>query len=67
MPHQLGSIFDPFTRVNAPSSPAEGGLGIGLTLVKRLIDLHEGEVEVQSEGPGAGAEFTVRLPLARGQ
>ncbi|HEX7376527.1 MAG TPA: ATP-binding protein [Pirellulales bacterium] len=45
---------------------AQGGLGIGLTLAKQLADLHGGGIEARSDGPGKGAEFIVRLPLAAG-
>ena len=64
-PERLDDIFDLFTQVNAPLARTEGGLGIGLTLTKRLVDLHGGEVRAFSEGPGRGSEFMVRLPLAR--
>ena len=42
---------------------AQGGLGIGLTLVRRLAELHGGMVEARSDGPGQGSEFVVRLPI----
>jgi CheY-like chemotaxis protein/two-component sensor histidine kinase len=65
IPHDmLTSIFDPFTQVQGSLDRAQGGLGIGLTLVKALIDLHGGTVEAKSEGPGHGSEFIVKLPLA---
>jgi signal transduction histidine kinase len=60
---KLGSIFDMFTQVDASRERAQGGLGIGLTLVKRLIEMHDGTVEARSEGPGRGSEFLVRLPV----
>ncbi len=63
-PERLDSIFDPFTPMNTAAARAEGGLGIGLTLVERLVRLHRGTVHARSEGRGEGAEFTVRLPLA---
>jgi PAS domain S-box-containing protein len=57
-------IFELFTQVEANAHRASGGLGIGLSLVKNLVELHGGSVQVRSEGAGKGAEFTVRLPLA---
>jgi PAS domain S-box-containing protein len=65
-PERLDDIFDVFTQVNPSLARTEGGLGIGLTLTKRLVDLHGGDVRAFSEGPGRGSEFVVRLPLARG-
>lgn len=65
-PDRLESIFELFTQVDRSLDRAQGGLGIGLTLVKRLVELHEGTVEVRSEGPGKGSEFTVRLPVLAG-
>lgn len=56
-------IFDPFAQVNRTLDRTQGGLGIGLTLVKRLVELHGGTVTVASAGPGQGSEFTVALPL----
>jgi two-component system CheB/CheR fusion protein len=57
----LNRIFDLFTQVD--SAATDGGLGIGLALVKDLVNAHEGSVQVRSEGIGKGSEFTVRLPL----
>jgi two-component system CheB/CheR fusion protein len=58
-------IFELFTQVDSASDRGAGGLGIGLSLVKNLVELHGGSVQVRSEGAGQGSEFTVRLPLAR--
>jgi signal transduction histidine kinase len=60
----LVRVFDMFTQVERKVDRAKGGLGLGLTLVKRLVEMHGGSVEACSEGPGRGSEFTVRLPLA---
>ena len=57
----LERIFDLFYQAGG-AAKRQGGLGIGLTLVRRLVDLHGGRVEAQSDGPGRGAAFTVRLP-----
>jgi PAS domain S-box-containing protein len=62
----LHRVFEMFTQVERPGGHAPGGLGIGLALVKRLAELHGGRVEVHSDGPGQGSEFTVRLPLMPG-
>ena len=62
-PAQLSSIFDMFTQVDRSNRRAQGGLGIGLTLVRSLIDFHGGAVEAQSAGPGMGSEFIVMLPI----
>jgi CheY-like chemotaxis protein len=61
-PEMLGSVFDLFTQVDRSLDRAQGGLGIGLTLVRRLVELHGGEVRAASAGPGRGSEFTVTLP-----
>jgi len=63
-PEQLPRVFDLFYQVDGGSSRAQGGLGIGLSLVRRLAELHGGSVEAHSEGVGRGSEFRVRLPLA---
>ena len=51
-----------FTQADRSVEKAHGGLGIGLTLVRRLVDLHGGRVEARSDGPGCGSEFIVRVP-----
>jgi CheY-like chemotaxis protein len=61
----LPRVFDLFTQADHTLERAQGGLGIGLTLVKRLVELHGGSVAAHSEGQGRGSEFVVRLPLAR--
>ncbi|MEP7084843.1 MAG: ATP-binding protein, partial [Betaproteobacteria bacterium] len=63
-PTMLDSVFDMFTQVDQSHAQAGGGLGIGLTLVKRLVEMHGGSVEAKSGGLDAGSEFVVRLPLA---
>ena len=59
----LGSVFDMFMQVERSNRRAQGGLGIGLTLVRTLIEMHHGRVEARSDGPGTGSEFVVTLPL----
>jgi CheY-like chemotaxis protein len=59
----LPHIFDPFTQADHSLARSPGGLGVGLTLVRRLVQMHGGSVEAYSAGPGQGSEFTVRLPL----
>jgi PAS domain S-box-containing protein len=61
-PEFLPSIFDLFTQADRSLDRAEGGLGIGLALVRKLVELHEGTVEAFSAGTGQGSEFVVRLP-----
>ncbi len=60
---QLESIFDMFMQVDRSNRRAQGGLGIGLTLVRSLVSLHNGRVRARSAGPGAGSEFIVELPV----
>ncbi len=62
-PEMLPRVFEPFTQADATLDRREGGLGLGLALVKGLVEMHGGTVSVASEGLGKGAEFTVRLPL----
>ncbi|CAN5226154.1 hypothetical protein BH10PLA2_BH10PLA2_18440 [soil metagenome] len=59
----LAHVFDMFTQVNGSLPGSQGGLGIGLTLVRNLVEMHGGVVEVKSDGVGMGSEFVVRLPL----
>jgi PAS domain S-box-containing protein len=59
----LPKVFDLFTQADRTLDRAQGGLGIGLTLVRQLTEMHGGTVEAHSEGPGRGSEFVVRLPL----
>ncbi len=60
----LPRLFDMFAQVDTSLERSRDGLGIGLTLVKTLVELHGGSVDARSDGPGHGSEFTVRLPLA---
>ena len=59
----LSRIFDMFTQVNQSRKQSQCGLGIGLTLVRRLVEMHDGSIEARSIGPDAGSEFIVRLPV----
>lgn len=61
---KLPRIFDLFVQLDGPEERRQGGLGLGLTLVKRLVEMHGGTVEARSEGAGKGSAFVVRLPLA---
>jgi PAS domain S-box-containing protein len=60
---KLDRIFDMFMQVDRKSERSQDGLGIGLTLVKRLVEMHGGSIEARSEGEGRGSEFVVRLPV----
>jgi signal transduction histidine kinase len=62
-PDMLGSIWEMFVQADRSLERSHGGLGIGLTVVRSLIAMHDGSVEAKSEGPGRGAEFIVRLPI----
>ena len=61
-PDELDRIFDMFVQSGTPFSRSHGGLGIGLALVRTMVDLHGGRVQARSAGPGFGSEFTVWLP-----
>lgn len=62
-PELLPHVFDLFSQGERGLDRAQGGLGIGLSLVKSLVEMHGGRVEAHSGGPGQGSEFRVRLPL----
>jgi signal transduction histidine kinase/CheY-like chemotaxis protein len=62
----LPRVFDLFAQADRTLDRAQGGLGIGLTLVRRLVEMHGGTVEAHTEGPGKGSEFVVRLPALAG-
>jgi len=64
-PDFLPYVFDRFRQAEQGFTRSHGGLGLGLAIVKHLIEMHGGEVTVRSDGPGKGAAFDVRLPLAR--
>ncbi|MDE1179764.1 PAS domain-containing sensor histidine kinase [Paraburkholderia sp.] len=61
----LGRIFERFEQVNEDGSGRVAGLGLGLWLVKNLVDLHRGQISARSDGPGQGATFVVRVPVYR--
>jgi PAS domain S-box-containing protein len=62
-PEMLPKVFEMFTQLDRGVERAQGGLGIGLSMVKRLVELHEGSVAIFSEGPGKGTRVEVRLPM----
>jgi CheY-like chemotaxis protein len=61
----LPRIFEPFTQADQSLDRSQGGLGIGLSLVRRIVELHGGSVRVHSEGVGKGSTFTIRVPAVR--
>lgn len=66
-PEMLDRIFDPFFQVSSAGAAGSAGLGIGLTLVASIVQMHGGSIAARSEGPGRGTTFVVRLPVARGE
>ena len=60
----LPFVFDRFRQANATNTRSQGGLGLGLTIVKHLVELHDGTISVVSEGMGKGSTFTITLPIA---
>jgi signal transduction histidine kinase/ActR/RegA family two-component response regulator len=66
-PEMLPKIFDLFVQVDHAATKSQGGLGIGLTLVRNLVEMHQGRVGARSAGLGQGSEFVVHLPLAEQQ
>jgi two-component system CheB/CheR fusion protein len=63
-PDELSRVFDLFYQVPQPLDRPRGGLGVGLTLAQKLVSLHDGTIDVRSDGPGKGSLFTVSLPFA---
>jgi signal transduction histidine kinase len=59
----LRRLFEPFIQADATLDRSQGGLGLGLALVKGLVEMHDGQVSAHSDGPGKGAEFVIELPL----
>jgi CheY-like chemotaxis protein/two-component sensor histidine kinase len=62
--HELERMWEPFAQADRSLARTKGGLGLGLSLVKALVELHGGTVRARSEGPGRGAEFLITLPVA---
>lgn len=63
-PDMVPRVFELFAQAPTAIARTQGGMGIGLTLVKHLVEMHGGQVEAQSDGPGQGSEFTISLPLS---
>ena len=63
-PHMLQYVFEMFTQVDRHLERSQGGLGVGLSIVQRLVEMHGGSIEARSDGEGSGSEFVVRLPVA---
>ena len=63
-PEDLGRLFGRFQRLSAKPTGGESSTGLGLSIVKRIIDMHGGEVTANSAGPGQGSTFTITLPAA---
>ena len=64
-PDMLPQVFEMFAQADGSLARTRGGLGLGLSLVRKLVELHGGGVEARSDGPGRGSEFVVRLPVGR--
>jgi signal transduction histidine kinase len=62
-PEMLKTVFEPFTQADRTLERAQGGMGLGLTVVHRLVTLHGGDIQATSAGLGQGSEFTIRLPV----
>ncbi|MGE4163379.1 MAG: PAS domain S-box protein [Vicinamibacterales bacterium] len=65
LPEMLEKVFEPFTQLQTPRTGAPGGLGIGLALARRLVEMHGGTIEARSDGPDAGCTMVIRLPAMR--
>ncbi len=65
VPELVPRVFDMFVQADQTLSRSRGGLGIGLTVVRSLVEMHDGSVSAHSEGPGKGSEFTIRIPASK--
>ena len=65
-PEDLGRLFGRFQRLSAKPTAGESSTGLGLSIVKRIVDMHGGRVNADSPGPGAGSTFTISLPATSG-
>jgi signal transduction histidine kinase len=63
-PEDLGRLFGRFQRLSAKPTAGESSTGLGLSIVKRIVDMHGGDILAESAGPGQGATFTITLPTA---
>jgi signal transduction histidine kinase len=62
-PEDLGRLFGRFQRLSAKPTAGESSTGLGLSIVKRIVDMHGGTITADSPGPGQGATFTIELPV----
>src|SRR5262249_34912424 len=65
-PDLVGNVFDLFTQADQSLDRSQGGLGIGLTVARNLVEMHGGRIEAKSDGPGKGSEFVIRIPVLYG-
>jgi signal transduction histidine kinase len=65
-PEDMGRLFGRFQRLSAKPTGGESSTGLGLSITKRIVDLHNGRIFVESAGPSGGAVFTIVLPLEKG-
>ena len=66
-PEFIPQLFKPFSQADSSFDRSGGGLGLGLSIVKGIAELHGGSVSAYSEGPGKGSQFIIRLPVIKGE